>query len=183
MGYFLTKHVTKYDIEKGATIDCGIIDDIILQLDERNKGCGIFTDSEYIFKAFDTSKDHLSLYYELGKIIEDDNYHFIVAVYPVDSGEDSRIEVNIFANGKFIRSEFENAIISQIYREADIAESMISRKVVANKDDFMAAQARRERDLLEEATFEEAMREAAKHKKKSFIECLISGARHIAGIA
>ena len=69
--------ITRKFTNKDA-IDCGIKENIILQLQERNKAVGVFTETDYCFGTFNMSEDHIGLYNQIENIIGGCRFYFAV---------------------------------------------------------------------------------------------------------
>lgn len=133
------------------TFACGIKEDILLQLEERHKGIGVFGNNAYIFKTFDMSTMHNYGYDSLGSLLGGE-YNYIVSV--MKQGE--HIDVNIFPHGKFISSEFEIKILESIKRECEEAQKLLPEDTIVNDDidNFIIRQKQREEKYIKEMSEE-----------------------------
>ena len=144
--------------------DCGVKENILLQLDVRNKGVGIISEKGYIFGAFDTSEIHYGIYDLLEEKLG--SKHYIIAVMK----QGNHIDVNVFTSGDFTTSSFEWNILAQITNECKEARKELPDGITINTeiDDFIKR--RREKEDTKQHTVEKLEKP---RKTKSTIICIM----------
>lgn len=117
----ITRRFTKEDVDN-KDFDCGILENILLQLKEPHKGVGVFNENAYVFGQFDSSTIHNRIYDDLGEDIEEyGEKRFSVSILIFET----RIHVvplRQCRDKEFETSAFEYAVLEQIRKEVKEAE-------------------------------------------------------------